>query len=138
MNSRNYRTQHLKQEIMQIVSVPSPFIFFLDKFNTNNGQTLRVTLLLTLDRPVRVDVLLLLGAGHALLPGARAVLDVVRVQPHLVVGVHQLDRRAARHLIENKVGYFEYEMHVKVNFQRLKISVLERKCLSCQWIFSRF
>ena len=49
------------------------------------------------DGPVRVDVLLLVGAGDRLLARTRAVLDVVRVQSDLVRQILQLDHRAARH-----------------------------------------
>ena len=53
-----------------------------------------------LDRPVRVDVVLGVCAGDALLPRPGAVLDVVRVQPDGAVHVHQLHGRSARHLEE--------------------------------------
>ena len=51
----------------------------------------------TLDRPVAVDVLLDDGPRDGLLARPRAVLDVVAVEPHLVVPVEKLDCAAARH-----------------------------------------
>ena len=53
----------------------------------------------TLDRPVAVDVLLDDGPRHGLLAGPGAVLDVVTVESHLVVAVHQLDDTPARHCL---------------------------------------
>ena len=52
-----------------------------------------------LHRPVAVDVLLHHGARHGLLAGPGAVLDVVTVESHLVVAVHQLDDTPARHCL---------------------------------------
>ena len=47
---------------------------------------------------MRVDVVLGVCAGDALLPRPGSILDVVRVQPDGAVHVHQLHHRAARHL----------------------------------------
>ena len=64
-----------------------------------------------LHRPVTVDVLLHHGARHGLLAGPRAVLDVVAVQPHLVVAVHQLEDTPARHGLGLGAGQAGTEHH---------------------------
>ncbi len=54
---------------------------------------------------MRVDVLLELGAGDALLSRSRSVLDVVRVKSHFVVDVDQLDHGPACNLNSQELGF---------------------------------
>ena len=58
-----------------------------------------VLVIRSLHRPVAVDVLLHIGPRHGLLAGPGTVLDVVAVEPHLVIAVHQLDHTTARHCL---------------------------------------